>query len=299
MIIKFFLALTFAPWLVSSAQAEWKKSEIKDEMRSETTTVFRQTEMPISGTGPEVTLMILDKDDGHPGVVLSLDKGKADGCPSLDSSFCKVSVKFDEGKVREENFSTDDGVHLVPTQVVSFAGTVTKAKRLFIEVDVKGYGPLQYKFQIEGLAVRIDRSPRIKIYGYELGESYPNLEISLQQTKSEGLDVCYSGSDVAGVVGDVKVKKINICFYNGVFYTALIIPGTKSSYEAIVKYLKSEFGKPDPDRTYPSWPDDGDKVINRSTKRAAYVTFGKNRFGDFFVISDDIVDPLIPEAPKP
>ena len=299
MTIKYVAALVLAPWLASSAHAEWQKSEIKDEMRGKTTSVFSVTSSPIAGSGPDVTLMVLDKNDGLPGVVLVVKEGRTEGCPEADGSYCSVNVKFDDGKVREESFSTAEGTHLVPSEVVAFAGTLTKASNLFLEVNLKHYGLLQYKFSVKGLDVLVDRSPKIKVLGFELGEAYPNLDIPLIRSKVSGSDICYAGENVEGVFGPGKAKKVHMCFYDNVFYSAIITPGTKPTYVTGVKYLNSVFGKPDPDSTYPTWPNNGDKVISRSTKRASYLTFGKNRYEDPFIIADEVISPLVPEAPKP
>ncbi|MFJ2456734.1 hypothetical protein ACIOWK_34435 [Pseudomonas protegens] len=292
-------ALVFAPWLASSAHAEWQKSEIKDEMRGKTTSVFSLTASPVSGAGPDVTLMVLDKNDGLPGVVLAVKEGQAEDCPTADSSYCNVSVKFDGGKITEESFSTTEGTHLVPSKVVAFAGTITKANNLFLEVNLKHYGLLQYKFSVKGLEVRVDRSPNVRVLGFELGVEYPNIDIPLTVSRTNGLDICYAGDNVEGVFGPGKTKQVHMCFYGGVLYRVIATPGTKSAYTAGVKYLSSVFGKPDPESIYPSWPDNGDKVIERSTKKASYLTFEKNRYGDPFIISDEVISPLIPEVSKP
>ncbi|NNA99209.1 hypothetical protein [Pseudomonas gessardii] len=299
MSIKYFAAFVIAPWLASTAQAEWQKSEIKDEMRGKSTSVFSLTSSPISGSGPDVTLMVLDKNDGQPGVVFSVKDGRTEGCPTADSSYCNVNVKFDDGKVLAENFSTAEGTHLVPSEVVAFAGTITKARNLFLEVDLKQYGLLQYKFSVKGLDIFIDRSPKVKVLGFELGEAYPNLDIPLTKSKVNGMDVCYAGENIEGVFGPGKAEKVHMCFYDNVFYSAIVTPGTKPTYVAGVKYLNSVFGKPDPDSIYPSWPNTGDKVIRRSTKRASYLTFEKNKYGLPFIISDEVISPLVPETPKP
>lgn len=299
MSIKYLAALVIAPWLASSAQAEWQKSEIKDEMRGKTTSVFSLTSSPISGSGPDVTLMVLDKNDGLPGVVFLVKNGRAEGCPTADNSYCSVNVRFDDGKVIAENFSTAEGTHLIPSGVVAFAGTITKASNLFLEVDLKQYGLLQYKFSVKGLDVLIDRSPKVNVLGFELGEAYPNLDIPLAKSKVNGADVCYTGKNVEGVFGVGKVEQVHMCFYNSVFYSAIVTPGSKPTYVAGVKYLNSVFGKPAPDSIYPSWPNTGDKVIKRSTKSASYLTFEKGKYGLPFIISDEVISPLVPEPPKP
>lgn len=299
MTIKYVAALVLVPWLALPAQAEWQKSEIKDEMRGKTTSVFSLTSSPISGSGPDITLMVLDKNDGLPGVVFSVKDGRTEGCPTAGDSYCSVNVRFDDGKVLAENFSTAQGTHLVPSEVVAFAGTITKASNLFLEVDLKQYGLLQYKFSVKGLDVLIDRSPKVKVLGLELGEAYPNLDIPLAKSKVNGVDICYTGKNVEGVFGPGKAEQVHMCFYDGVFYSAIVTPGSKPTYVAGVKYLNSVFGKPDPDSIYPSWPNTGDKVIKRSTKSASYLTFEKNRYGDPFILSDEVISPLVPEAPKP
>lgn len=299
MTIKYVAALVLVPWLALPAQAEWQKSEIKDEMRGKITSVFSLTSSPISGSGPDITLMVLDKNDGLPGVVFSVKDARTEGCPTAGDSYCSVNIRFDDGKVLAENFSTAQGSHLVPSEVVAFAGTITKASNLFLEVNLKQYGLIQYKFSVKGLDVLIDRSPKVKVLGLELGEAYPNLDIPLAKSKVNGVDICYTGKNVEGVFGPGKAEQVHMCFYDGVFYSAIVTPGSKPAYVAGVKYLNSVFGKPDPDSIYPSWPNTGDKVIKRSTKSASYLTFEKNRYGDPFILSDEVISPLVPETPKP
>jgi len=288
-----------APWTILQAKADWMKSEVKDEMRGRSITVISQTASPNYGAGPKATLTVLDKNDGKPGVVLTLESGRTKGCPGTGGSYCKVNIKFDDGMVSEELFATDDGKRLFPSKVVAFVGTITKSKNLFVEVTLEEYGTLQYKFPVLGLDVSLDRGPVLKILDYKVGEKYAEVGHPLVKSKTEGLDICYVGNDVEGVFGAGRVKTATLCFYDGVFYSAIIIPGTKLAFNSGVKYLNSVFGKPDPDAVYPSWPNDGDKLLKASTKSVAYLTFGKNTYGDPFIISDEIISPLVPEAVKP
>ncbi|WP_434606775.1 hypothetical protein J3P80_08895 [Pseudomonas sp. D2-30] len=280
--------------IASLAHAEWMKSEIKDEMRGTSTIVFSQTSSPLAGDGPSVTLMVLDDKDGKPGVVFNLNSGRTEGCPAADNSFCNVNVKFDEGKITEELFATTDGKQLIPSQVVAFAGSVSIAKKLFIEVELQGVGTRQYKFIVGDLDIPVDRTPSVKLLGYELGRKYSDVPSPLKKVKANGLDVCYEGEGLTGLFSAEPVNKATLCFFNGVFYSAVIIPGTKASYVSGEKYLTKIFGKPDPEALYPSWPNKGDNLLNKNTKRAAYFTFSPNSYYDPLVITDEIVSPLVP-----
>lgn len=299
MTVKYIAALVLAPWLASSAQAEWHKSEIKDEMRGKVTTVLSQTVSPISGVGPDLALTVLDHRDGKPGVLLRIEEGAVDGCPTTDNSHCEVSIKFDDGDVSKDSFATDDGQSLIPLRMVAFVGTAINAKVLFVEIKIKSFGVRQYKFAVGGLDVSVDRSPALKIFGYELGKSYPDHSLPLKVKRSEGSHVCYEGEGVEGVFGKEKTQQVTMCFYRGVFYSALVTPGSKQSYKEGVKLISAAFGKQEHDSTYPQWPDDGDSVLTKSTKRAAYFSFEKNKYDDPFIISDDVISPLAPSFSQP
>lgn len=282
--------IMFAPFV----NAEWVKSEVKDEMRGSVTMVFSQTAKPMNGGGPNATLMVLDKKDGKPGVVLHLEDGKVKGCPKPDESLCNASIKFDDGKVREELFASDDGRQLIPTQVVAFAGSVARAKQVFVELNVSGIGTRQYKFDSGALDLSIDEGKQLALLGYQLGKRYPDVGPPLQKAKSEGLDVCYVGDNLSGVLGSEKMQKSTLCFFDGFFYSAVVIPGTKAGYNSGAKYLTSVFGKPDPDGIYPSWPNRGGKLLDTDTRRASYFSIGKKSYSEPFIIADEIISPFVP-----
>ncbi|MGA5718106.1 hypothetical protein ACPCWF_05675 [Pseudomonas atacamensis] len=283
--------MTFAPLV----NAEWVRSEVRDEMRGSVTIVFSQTAKPADGGGPSATLMVMDKKDGKPGVVLHVEDGKVKGCPAPDGSLCSASIKFDDGKVREELFASDDGRQLIPTQVVAFAGSVVRAKQLFVELKVSGVGTRQYKFDSGALDLSIDEGRPLTLLGYQLGKKYPDVGPPLERTKGEGLDACYTGDNLPNVLGPEKMQKSTLCFFDGFFYSAVVIPGTKAGYASGVKYLTSVFGKPDPDGVYPSWPNRGGKLLDTDTRRASYFSIGKTTYTEPFIIADEIISPFVPQ----
>lgn len=276
------------------ASAEWAKTAVEDEMRSSSTLMYSQEVEPIRGQGPKLALRVFDKDDGAPTAMLSVGSGRVDGCPEPDLHSCDLQMRFDEGEVKEISFASQDGKNLIPTRVGAFAGAILSSKIFYIEIPVNG-STAQYRYELAGINVKYAPGPNISVMGFELGSAYPGRKPNLEVSRSEGEHICYSGDNVKNAFAGATASKATLCFYKDVFYRALIVPGVKASYKAGYKYLVDRFGKPDPDGIYPSWPNDSDKLIQRSVREAAYFAVEKNRYDYPFIITDEAWDLVIPK----
>lgn len=291
------VVLSLALCVSDHAAAEWQESSVKDEMRGKTTAVFVQSVKPINGAGPTIRLTVLDSGDGRPGVVINVEGDVVDKCPAQDSAYCEANVKFDDGEIDDGSFASKDGTSLIPMKVVAFAGTIAASKTLYLELELKKNGRTQYKIDTAGLKVKIAETT-ITVHGFEMGKSYAGEKLGLREKKTAGDRSCYEVVDSGPVMGDSKAKDARLCFFKDVFYSASVTPGSKAAYESGKAYLSSVLGKPDPDGIYPSWPNNGDKVLDKATKSAFYMNIKKNDYASSFLITDDIVDPLVP-ADKP
>lgn len=287
------LALGLVPVV---AKAEWVKTDVRDEMRGTNTTLYSQEVPPIDGLGPNLTLRVFDKNDGAPGVMLNLSKGAAEGCPVPEPGrqTCDLQARFDEGEVQGISFATKDGKSLMPTGLGAFSGAVLNAKVFYIELPIDGTR-MQYRYDLSGLNVKYNPGPEISILGFVIGNAYSAEKPGLKISRGAGNHVCYSGENLSGAFQGSVVSKATLCFYKDVFYQAIVVPGTKASYASGYKYLTSKFGKPDPEGIYPSWPDDGDKLISRSVREASYFALQKNRYDYPFIITDEAWSLMAPE----
>ncbi|WP_085708267.1 MULTISPECIES: hypothetical protein [unclassified Pseudomonas] len=289
------ILLSISLFFPAYASAEWQQSSVTDEMREKTTAVFTQVAKPIDGKGPSVEISVIDNADGRPGAVIFLDGGVPDNCPVKDSAYCEINVKLGSGAVEKMRFTPADKSRLIPQKSTAFVGSLKLASTMYVEIDIKNVGPRQYKFQTGGLPVAVDRSPNLTVHGFDLGQEYKGDKPGLTQLRVNGSDICYQVSDGGDSLGNGRFQDARLCFFEDVFYQAILSKGESGSYEAGKKYLISVFGKPDTDSVYPSWPNDGDKVIVKSTKRASYMP-GLKKSDGLFLIYDDIVSSLVPSA---
>ncbi|HDS1700950.1 hypothetical protein [Pseudomonas sp. BP7] len=276
-----------------SANAGWERSEINDEMRSTSTTMYRQGAVPIGGGGPTLNLIIFDKGDGAPSAMLGLAGASVEGCPKKDMATCDVPVRFDVGAVNEVPFGTRDSRNLVPELSVAFVGSILGSKVMYVELPVLGIKH-QYKYDLSELPVKYDPNPKISILGFELGKSYPVRDLDIPVTREVGDHVCYAGKSAKNALGDAPAAKVNLCFYRGVFYQAIVTPGSKGSYDAGFRYFNSKFGQPDRDGLMPSWPKT-EKVISKFVVTASYFELKKNDYTREFIVTDEAWRLLIPK----
>lgn len=288
------LALSILP---SISQAEWVSSEIKDEMRSSSVKVHTINSKPINGSGPSLTLRVIDKGDGDPGAMLDLARARVDDCPERGEKTCDLELKFGDGSVKKIMFATDDGQKFIPTEMGAFFGAVFHGEKLFVEMHVDGY-PYQYHFTLDPLPVQYTPGPEIEVAGFKIGSKYEKDRPDLDRVKSDAGDECFSGKNVKNVIDGATFESVSMCFYKGAFYQAIITPGTKAAYQSGYKKMVKAFGKPDPDGIYPSWPDDKDLMISRNPRSAAYFTVGKGNYNHPFIISDESWTLLVPDPKK-
>ncbi|BDM23611.1 hypothetical protein KMS_R33680 [Pseudomonas sp. LRP2-20] len=287
------LCVGFVPIM---ANAGWMKTDLPDEMRGTSAAMYSQEASPVRGEGPSLDLRVFDKGDGAPGVMLELKSATADDCPSREEGkqTCNLQVRFENGAVQSVSFASKDGKSFIPTSMGAFSGAVINAKFLYVEIPVDKFN-LQYRFDLTGIDVEYKPGPSISILGFEIGSAYPGRKPDLPVSSEARGDICYSGEQLQGVFKGVVVAKATLCFYNDVFYQALVVPGTKASYTAGFKFLTEKFGKTDPDGIYPSWPDEGDKLITRNVREASYFSVGKIRYDYPFIISDEAWSLMVPK----
>lgn len=276
------------------AVAEWVRSVEIDEMRQTETVINSNTVSPLNRARPDLSLHMIDGGGGSHTVIFELERGVVDGCSKDETRLCDLDVRFDEGSVKSLSFASTDGVTFIPTDNGAFAGAVVNASVLYIEVSVGGVIN-QYKYDLKGLDVDFSTGPLVTFLGFNLGERYPDKRPTLEVSKTQGNEVCYSGEEVREVLAEAVVKKVTLCFYKDFFYRATIVPGDKKSYDAVYRLMVKYFGKPDPDALYPRWPDDKDKLVGKNVKSAFYLTFDKANYNMGFIVTDDSVDLLVPD----
>ncbi len=274
------------------ANAEWTRSVVTDEMRQTQTVIHSNTVSPLNGTYPELSLQVMDSGDGRPTVIFQLERGIANECLKNEDRSCELNVRFDNGLVKSLSFAAKDGV-IIPTRNGAFTGAVVSASVLYIEVPVGGTTS-QYKYDLQGLEVNLSKEPVVTLLGFNLGETYPLKRPALEVSKTEGKKICYSGEGVTDVFPEVAVKEVTLCFYNDVFYLAIVDPGSKKSYDAGKKLMVKYFGKADPDSLHPSWPDNKGRLIEKNVKSAFYFGFKEADYSQPFIIRDDSFELLVP-----
>ncbi|KPA87080.1 hypothetical protein PF66_06425 [Pseudomonas asplenii] len=297
--MKMFVGALAAGLLLSlvplASNADWAKTPLRDEMRAIESLMYSQESSPILGQGPKLTLSVFDKNDGFPAVMLSIETGVVDGCPEQGLQTCDLQARFDNGEVRGLSFATRDGKRLTPTNSGAFSGAVIASKILYIELPIGG-SIAQYRYELRGLEAKYIAEPSISFMGFELGGSYPEQKPNMEASGGEDGHTCYSGKNIQNVFSGVSVSKVTLCFYNDVFYQAFIVPGSKQAYAVGFSYLSKKFGKVDPDGVYPSWPADTGKLIRKNVRSASYLSVGKNKYDDAFIITDEALSLRVPKS---
>lgn len=274
------------------AAAEWKVVSSKDEMRDISYVSYINTADLVRGEGVPIFMAVVDKGDGKPGAMFHAQSGRIPNCREEKTRYCNLELRFNNGDINEVQFFQDDDGSLTPTQLVSFVGTLTFADVLYIELPMANGLKAQYRFNTATLPAVVARSPKITLLGYDLGMNYRGKEPSLpKQVQPDGRN-CYKGTNQK-VLDGASYSEVTLCFYKGIFYSAILRPGNKAAYAEGEKYLTNIFGQEDTNSLLRKWPASSGKVVETNTRSAIHLVVNSGDLNAPFIISDDIFIPLV------
>jgi len=280
----------------STAFAGWESHDIKDDLRGITSVHHVIKSGPVDGSEPIIEVRVISESKKPAGIIIA---SHSDRFASCADGRCKIPVRFDEGDVHDISFAQAENGSLIPEESGVFAGALSSATELRAEIKFKDGSTHQYKVDVSGLDVDLPEPPELMILGYTLGSSYAGSEPNMPKSVADGDRSCYKPEGVTKAFGTQPVNQAVLCFYRGIFYSALIVPGSKSAYAEGIKFLNAALGKPDSDSVYPTWPASSGKRISYASRSAFYLSTGDTKkYESPFIITDDSVGLLVKTTKK-
>lgn len=279
----------------SLAAAEpWERYELKDEMRGTVTHGASIKVKAVNSPGVSLVMQVIDKGSREQAVVFQLSGGKI----ACDKDICDVSVRFGDGSVTEESMAVDRArTTLLPTRSSAFSGAVGLSPAVFIEISLQSAPAAQFKFEIDGAPFPRVRTPSFKFAGVALGDGPENLRPEFKPVQASPDVDCREARALQNEVPRITVVSARMCFYEKKLYMAFIDTSGKNDYEAMAKYMTSQFGKKDAESYFQTWPAGTGKILDMRAASATFWPKGKNKGVGQFLVMDESIALTVPKSP--
>lgn len=285
------LVLVSALFIAVPAQSSgWVYPDLKGQA-----VTARQTVKAIHDESVSLAMMVSSQSGQHSDVTFSLENDELH-CGADD---CTMTVQFDVGTVKTIDIVPDHARpgKFAPVKSVAFAGALTMAQRLSIELSVKSRGIVMFELNVADLRLKRTINPAFTFAGLKLGEVATGMSAAFKPDQiSPALD-CRKASHLNGVIPGQDQISARVCLFAGLFYEVAIQSKNREEYESIAAYLISFYRGTGFDSAYPASLM-GVEDIARHTSHAVFLRKDKSEFEGYFYVTDDVIDFLVPKNLK-
>lgn len=287
--MRFYLA-ALAIVLSSSAMAEWKYTESRDEMRDVVTKTASLESLPSADNGGGTLIVTAVQSGDKSGLSIAITQGNL-GCAE---QLCSVNMRFDSGRIIELKAIPADGRPnaLYAQDPNLFVATAKLASQLIIEVPVIRGGRQQFKFELQGLSLDpvITKKGELVdgVAGFKWGNSLEPGDRFAPGRNPSGREKCFINTRSEKIAGQ-PVKSLTLCTLDDRLVKA-IFETEKKPGKLIRKQIDKAIGKPETDYegTWTNWSNQ----IDSSLIDASVLS------GTTFVISYSPLENLEPPSQK-
>lgn len=275
---------------VPAQSSGWEYPDLKGQA-----VAARQTVKAIHDESVSLAMMVSSQSGQHSDVTFTLEN---DQLYCADEN-CKMTVQFDVGTVKTIDIVPDHARSgkFAPVKSAAFAGALTMAQRLSIELPVKSRGIVMFELNVADLRLKRTINPAFTFAGLKLGEVATGMSAAFMPDQiSPALD-CRKASHLSGVIPGQGQISARVCLFAGLFYEVAIQSKNREEYESIAAYLISFYRGTGFDSAYPASLM-GVEDIARHTSHAVFLRKDKSEFEGYFYVTDDVIDFLVPKNLK-
>jgi hypothetical protein len=270
---------------VPALSSSWEYLDLKNQAIP----VARQT-VKATDDSASLTITVSSPGEQQSDVAFVLENDQLD----CDGKDCVAAVQFDVGTVKYIDIVLDHAQgKFAPAKSAAFAGALTMAQRLSIEIPVKSRGIAKFELNVADLQLKRTIRPAFVFAGLKLGELAAAIPEEFKPDQLSPALNCRKASGLRDVIPGQDQISARACLFAGLFYEVAIQSKSREEYEAIVAYLSRFYGGTGFDSAYPaSLIGAGD--LSRYTSHVAFWRKDNAQFEGYFYVTDDVIDFLVP-----